>query len=352
MYPRLKINCSKIKENTALISEQAAQKGIEIYAVTKVYCGMPEVAKASLEGGAVGLADSRLENFETLKDVPCDKILLRLPMQSEASKVVSLCDISLNSELETMRALNLAAEKLNKKHRIILMIDLGDLREGILKEQVDETISEILKLENIQLEGIGVNLTCYGGVIPGTDNLGELVSIGNHIEAAFGIKLKVISGGNSSSLFLLENGQMPAKINNLRIGEAIVLGRETAYGEIISGAHEDAFILEAEIIELKVKDSVPTGTIGMDAFGNKPTFEDKGKMLRAIAAVGRQDINPDGLTPLDSRIEIIGASSDHMIMDFTATENEYKVGDILKFKLDYGAMLKACTSAYIHKSMV
>lgn len=352
MYPRLKINCSKIKENTALISEQAAQKGIEIYAVTKVYCGMPEVAKASLEGGAVGLADSRLENFETLKDVPCDKILLRLPMQSEASKVVSLCDISLNSELETMRALNLAAEKLNKKHRIILMIDLGDLREGILKEQVDETISEILKLENIQLEGIGVNLTCYGGVIPGIDNLGELVSIGNHIEAAFGIKLKVISGGNSSSLFLLENGQMPAKINNLRIGEAIVLGRETAYGEIISGAHEDAFILEAEIIELKVKDSVPTGTIGMDAFGNKPTFEDKGKMLRAIAAVGRQDINPDGLTPLDSRIEIIGASSDHMIMDFTATENEYKVGDILKFKLDYGAMLKACTSAYIHKSMV
>ncbi|GAU76930.1 ornithine racemase Orr [Fusibacter sp. 3D3] len=349
MYPRLVINRQKIKENTALIAEKASQLDIDLYAVSKVYCGMPSVAQASIEGGAKAIADSRLENFEKMIDLNCDKVLLRLPMQSEAERVVALCDISLNSEIETLKALDHAADKATKKHRVILMIDLGDLREGILKADVDKTVKAIMDMKHITLEGIGVNLTCYGGVIPGPDNLGDLVSIAAHIEKEFDLALKVISGGNSSSLFLLDNGEMPSKINNLRIGEAIVLGRETAYGDIIKGAHEDAFILEAEIIELKTKDSIPTGKIGMDAFGNKPTFVDKGKMLRAIAAIGRQDVNPEGLTPLDERIEIIGASSDHMIMDLTATGETYAVGQVVQFRLDYGAMLKACTSEYIKK---
>lgn len=349
MYPRLVINRQKIKENTALLAEKAAQLNIDLYTVSKVYCGMPSVAQASIDGGAKAIADSRLENFEKMQSIDCDKVLLRLPMQSEAERVVALCDISLNSEIETLKSLDRAAEKASKKHRVILMIDLGDLREGILKSDVDETVKAIMSMKHISLEGIGVNLTCYGGVIPGPDNLGELAAIAKHIEKEFGITLNVVSGGNSSSLFLLDNGEMPSEINNLRLGEAIVLGRETAYGDAIKGAHEDAFILEAEIIELKMKDSIPTGKIGMDAFGNKPTFVDKGKMLRAIAAVGRQDINPEGLTPLDDQIEIIGASSDHMIMDLTKTGETYQVGQIVKFRLDYGAMLKACTSNYIEK---
>ncbi len=349
MYPRLVIDCQKIKENTVLLAEKAAQWNIDLYTVSKVYCGMPSVAQASIDGGAKAIADSRLENFEKMTSIDCDKVLLRLPMQSEAERVISLCDISLNSEIETIKALDRAAQKASKKHRVILMIDLGDLREGILKADVDETVKAIINMNHIILEGIGVNLTCYGGVIPGPDNLGELAAIARHIEEKFDITLNVVSGGNSSSLFLLDNGEMPVKINNLRLGEAIVLGRETAYGEAIKGAHGDAFILEAEIIELKMKDSIPTGKIGMDAFGNKPSFVDKGKMWRAIVAIGRQDIDPDGLMPLDERIEIIGASSDHMIMDLTKACESYQVGQIIKFRLDYGAMLKACTSNYVKK---
>ena len=349
MYPRLVIDRQKIKENTALLAEKAARLNIDLYAVTKVYCGMPSVAQASIDGGAKAIADSRLENFEKMTSIDCDKVLLRLPMQSEAERVISLCDISLNSEIETLKVLDREAERASKKHRVILMIDLGDLREGILKADVDETVKAIINMNHIILEGIGVNLTCYGGVIPGPDNLGELVAIAKHIEEKFDITLNVVSGGNSSSLFLLDNGKMPAKINNLRLGEGIVLGRETAYGEAIKGAHDDAFILEAEIIELKMKDSMPTGEIGMDAFGNKPSFVDKGKMLRAIVAIGRQDIDPDGLMPLDERIEIIGASSDHMIMDLTMADENYQVGQVVKFRLDYGAMLKACTSNYVKK---
>ncbi len=349
MYPRVIVNEKKLYENVKTISDQAKAHGIQPIAVTKVYCAIRELAQISLDAGVTGLADSRVENLKQLQDLPVEKTLLRLPMLSEAEEVVRYADVSLNSEIETMKALNKYASVMGKQHKVILMIDLGDLREGILPEQVDEVVEQITHLHSIKLEGIGVNLTCYGGVIPTPENLGKLVDIARGIESKFGIELEVISGGNSSSLYLLGQDQMPKGINQLRIGEAFVLGRETAYGDSISGTFDDAFLLEAQIIELKEKNSIPTGKIGMDAFGNKPTFEDKGKMLRAIVGIGRQDVEPSGLMPLDQAIEIIGASSDHMILDMTQSDSSYKVGDVVQFKMDYGAMLRLFTSAYVDK---
>lgn len=348
MYPRVVINKKKLYDNSKIVVDMARKQGIDVYAVTKVYCGIKELAEESIRAGVIGIADSRVENLIQMETLDVPKMLLRLPMGSEAEVVVKYADVSLNSELSTMRLLNEAAGKMGKKHRVILMIDLGDLREGILPEQVDKVLPEILNLNNLEIEGIGVNLTCYGGVIPNPVNLGELSQIANAIELKYGINLKVVSGGNSSSLYLLEKGDMPERVNQLRVGEAIVLGRETAYGDPISGTHDDVFVLEIKIIELKEKASIPRGEIGMDAFGKKPTFEDKGPMTRAIVAIGRQDVEPSGLMPFDEKIEIIGASSDHMILDLTHTDN-YEVGDVIQFKMDYGAMLRVFTSRYVDK---
>ena len=351
MYPKIVVNREKIKHNTEVIVKSARKQGIDIYAVTKVYCGHPAIAQASLDGGAVGLADSRIENFIAMKDLKSEKILLRLPMISEAYRVVEFTDISLNSEIETIKALGFEALNQNKYHKIILMIDLGDLREGILPDDVDDMVSEILKIKGIILHGIGVNLTCYGGVIPDHVNLGQLNDIAERIENHFKIKLNVVSGGNSSSIYLLDRG-LPSRINNLRIGEAIVLGRETKDGHRIPDTFDDAFILETEIIECKEKDSMPKGVIGMDAFGNRPTYIDKGRMMRVIVAIGRQDVNPANLIPYDEKTAIIGASSDHMIIDVTKSETVYKVGDILRFRMEYGALLPLCTSPYVHQEII
>lgn len=349
MYPRLVIDKNKLFENTKKIVELAKPYGIDVHVVTKVHSGDLECAKVSLSAGAHGIADSRIENLIKLKDLPCEKILLRLPMHSEVAEVVKYADISFNSELSTIRLLDAEAAKLGRKHRIVVMFDLGDLREGFLPEEVDQVMPQILELKHIQIEGIGVNLTCYGGVIPTPDNLGELVRLAKHIESIYPLKLKWISGGNSSSIYLLQNGTIPQGINNLRVGEAIVLGRESAYGEQIEGTYDDAFILEAQIVEYKTKNSLPKGLIGMDAFGNKPVFTDKGIMKRGIVGIGRQDVDHTALFPVDSRLEILGASSDHMILDFTAAENEYQMGDIVRFKMEYGAMLKLFTSEYVNK---
>lgn len=349
MYPALRTNLGKLKHNAAFLKAQCKAQGIDIMAVTKVYCGHPELAQAVVDAGVNVLADSRVLNLKRLAPINATKVLLRLPLICEADDVVKYADVSLNSEIETIKALHQAAENQGKVHDVMLMVDLGDLREGVLPEDLMNFAGEVTKLGHIRIVGLGVNLTCYGGVMPDENNMNALVELAKKLEATFNLNLKWISGGNSSSLYLMNQGGMPSEINMLRLGESVVLGRETAYGDVIEGTHTDVFTLEAQIIELKEKDSLPKGTIGMDAFGNKPSFEDKGKMLRGILGIGRQDVNPSSLIPLDTRLEIVGASSDHLILDFTQAEGDYKVGDIVSFNLEYGALLNLWTSEYVTK---
>lgn len=355
MYPRLIIDLNKIENNLNKTIEMVSSAGCSLMIVTKGYCADMEIYKVLNESNIDYIADSRIQNLKKYIDSKKEKVLLRLPMISEADEVVRYADVSLNSELKTIKILNDEAEKQNKTHKIILMIDLGDLREGIFfknENEIFETIEEILKLKNIKFHGIGVNLTCYGAVIPKNENLSILVELKNKIENKFNIKLDVVSGGNSSSVHLIGKKELPEGINNLRIGEAFLLGNETSYSQKLDGFNDDAFVLEAEIIELKEKQSVPIGETGVDAFGNKPVYEDRGIRKRAIIAVGKQDIDSDNLHPIDSKVDIIGASSDHTILDVTNSDTDYKVGDILKFKLSYSSLLRATTSEYISRTYV
>ncbi|MDP4115542.1 MAG: ornithine racemase Orr [Bacteroidota bacterium] len=351
-YPALIIDKKKIEHNTSLLADKCRKNGINVAAVSKVFCAIPEVAQAMIDGGAYMLADSRLSHLRTLKELGVPKMLLRIPMKSRADEVVDLCDVSLNSEIDTISALSEAAIRKNKVHNIIIMTDLGDLREGVWYEYLIDFVGQVVGLKGIHIQGIGTNLTCYGGVIPDANNLGKLVELVEQIEKRYNITIETVSGGNSSSLYLVFKNEMPKRINQLRLGESIALGLETAFGERIEGTYRDAFTLALEIIELKEKPSYPHGQIGMDAFGQKPVFEDKGIRLRGILAAGRQDLNLSGIIPRDKCIKIIGGSSDHLLADFADCSHKYKVGDIVEFDLTYGGLLAASTSDYILKVIV
>lgn len=348
MYPEIIIDLNKFRHNLRHMITMSHNLGLTVMGVSKVFCADKELVKIMIEEEVDYIADSRIENLQSI-NTSIPKVLLRLPMHGEVESVVKYSDISLNSELSTIKLLNEKASENNLTHGVIIMIDLGDLREGIFnEEELMYTVSETLKLQHITLKGIGVNLTCYGGVIPSTEILNQLVEYKNKIENKFDIKLEIISGGNSSSIELLYTGQMPKEVNNLRLGESIVLGRETAYGGLIEDLHDDAFTLSTTMIELKEKPSIPIGEIGMNAFGKKPEFEDKGLMKRAIIGIGKQDVDYEELTPYDS-IELIGSSSDHIILDVTNSRNDYQVGDIILFKLTYSSVLSLFTSKYVSR---
>lgn len=351
-YPRMEVDLKALAGNACRLKAVCDSAGIGVYAVTKVFCAMPEVAAVFKEAGFDALADSRILNLQRLEPLNMRRVLLRLPMMSEVEEVVRHADVSLNSELSVVQRLSEAATDLGKRHGVLLMIDLGDLREGVRPEEAEALAERIERLEGVELEGIGTNLTCYGAVIPDERNMGLLTETAETIEERIGRRLRVVSGGNSSSLPLLLNGGLPKRINNLRLGEALVLGRETAYGRKLEGLRDDVFILVAELVEVREKPTVPTGTIGMDAFGNRPVYEDRGIRKRGILAVGKQDVSIEGLRPLDGRIEIFGASSDHMIVDLTDAGDRYRVGDVLRFKLDYGALMKLSTSEYVKKVII
>ena len=358
MYPRLLIDLNKLKSNLDAVAKiTKEQGGCSLMIVTKGLCADPEMAKMVANHPAVDfMADSRVMNIKTYADEARKNgkmtVLLRIPMHAEAADVVKYVDLSFNSELSTIRLLDEEAGKIGVKHNVLLMIDLGDLREGIFYQNEDQifgAVEEILKMKNINLYGIGVNLTCYGAIIPKNDNLSNLVAIARKIEDKFGIKLNMISGGNSSSIYLIGRGELPQGINNLRLGESFLLGNDTAYGTKLPGTVSDTLILEAQIVELKEKPSLPIGEVGVDAFGQKPYYEDRGIIKRAIIAIGKQDTDIDSMEPLDEKIDILGGSSDHIILDVTKSDTEYKVGDVVRFVLGYGGMLKTATSPYVEK---
>jgi len=353
MYPRLTVDLEKIRMNLDTVSSTAKKGGCSLMIVTKSFCADRKISELIAEHPGVDyFADSRIQNIRAYGDLAKEKVLLRLPQACEIEDVVRYADISFNSEPDTIKLLSKEAEKQGKTHKIVLMIDLGDLREGIFfkeEETISKAVEEILRLPNIVLFGLGVNLTCYGAVIPKNDNLSILVSIAKKLEKEYNIKIPMISGGNSSSYYLIEKGELPEGINNLRLGESFILGNETAYGAKIPGTAPDAVILEAQIIELKTKQSIPIGEIGMDAFGQRPVYEDRGNRKRAILAIGKQDADVGSMTPVDARIDILGASSDHLIMDVTDSDKDYRVGDIISFTLGYGGLLKAATSPYVSR---
>lgn len=348
--PELTVDLIKIRDNTRAVITLAAPFGIEIVGVTKSFLGEPRIAAAMLEGGIRVLADSRLENLTRLRQafplVPL--MLLRLPALSQTKDVVDVADISLNSDLTVLKSLSEAAVRLGKTHGVILMVDLGDLREGVWPSAVPELFKQAAKLPGIQMRGIGVNMACYGGVIPTRENMIQLLDLAKKSEKLTGIAMEIVSGGNSAALPLLLNKQIPTGINQLRIGEGIVLGRETTERNIVPGAFTGAFVLRAEVIECYTKPTVPIGSLGQDAFGATPRFRNLGWRKRGILAIGRQDISPEALVPRNNRIAIFGASSDHLIVDLSEAP-ELQVGSVVEFDLLYGGLLGAMTSPYVNK---
>jgi len=356
MYPRFIIDLDKLKKNLDAVAKITKEGGCSLMIVTKGLSADEKVTEMLLADDRVDyLADSRVENIKTYAGRGKETVLMRLPMHCEIEDAVRYADISFNSEISTIRMLDHEAAKQGKVHKIVLMIDMGDLREGIFykdEEMIFNIVEEILKLKNTELHGLGVNLTCYGAIIPKNDNLSLFAEIADKIEQKFNIKLRLRSGGNSSSIYLIWKNELPKGINNLRLGEAFLLGNDTAYGEKIAGATSDALILEAQIIELQEKPSLPIGEAGVDAFGLKPSYEDKGVIKRAILAIGKQDTDQDSLTPLDKDIEILGSSSDHLILDVTGCGKNYQAGDIISFEVGYGGLLKASTSKYVKKHYI
>jgi predicted amino acid racemase len=358
-YPMLQINLNNIQENVISIVDLCRSSGISVAGVVKGFNAIPEVVEQFEHAGCSYLATSRMDQIIKLKEhgIETPFMMIRIPMFSEIKELVKFAEISLNSELETLNMIEDECELQGKKHKVVLMLDLGDLREGIIDEEefINLAIYVENNLKNVELYGVGTNLGCYGSIRPSTDNLGRLCNIAEIIESKINRTLKMISGGATSSLPLIIDGEMPKRVNNLRIGEAILLAQDLQefWGYDMQYMHKNTFMLRAQVVEIKHKPTHPIGEVFIDAFGNKPTYEDKGIRKRALLAVGRQDFGlHDSLIPQKQGVKIVGSSSDHLIIDIEDCQVEIKLGDILDFLMYYPPMMYLSGSSGISKVFV
>jgi predicted amino acid racemase len=268
-------------------------------------------------------------------------------MLSQAKRVVTSADVSFNTELEVIRRLSLEAAKLDRRHAVVLMVELGDLREGLMPDDLMAAVRETLSLPNIVFKGLGTNLACRSGASPDDANMGELSRLAALVEAKFDISIEIVSGGNSANLEWVFSTEYTGRINNLRLGESILLGREALHRNAIDGLHTDAITLVAEVIESKLKPTQPNGKLAQNGFGKRPDVVDRGTVGQALLAIGVQDVDLGGLQP-PIGIEILGGSSDHLVV--TSGVGNLAVGAEMTFQLDYSALLRAMTSPFVTKS--
>ncbi len=349
--PRIEIDLGKLKYNASALVGWLGERGISVTGVTKASLGSPDIARVMLGAGIQSIGDSRLANIARMRRERIDAsfALTRSPMLSEVGEVVRCADISFNTELEVISALAASARVAERRHGVVLMVEMGDLREGLMPADLSRAARAVIGSPNLYLQGIGCNLACYGGVIPDAEKMAELSELAESLEQELGLKLNMVSGGNSANLDWAFGATDHGRINNLRLGESILLGRETLNRQAIEGLHTDAFSVVAEIIESKIKPSQPSGRIAQSAFGVLPEARAPGEARRCILALGRQDCDPDGLTP-PSGIEILGASSDHLIIESQGEALE--VGCEIAFQPDYSALLRAMTSAYVTRVLL
>lgn len=357
---RLWINPEAIRYNHGLVKKWVEDHGASLTVVTKALCGHPPTIRALADMGVTSIADSRLQNLRDLagSDLDFERWFLRPPSQSQLEEVVQLTDVSLNTELGTVKKLNEAAMEQDRVHRVILMIELGDLREGILPGALVKLYNEIFQLENIEILGIGANLGCFSGTIPSVDQLMQLVLYRELLELKFQRELPVISAGSSVVLPFLLEGRVPRAINHFRVGEAILLGTDLINGGTIEGLRDDGFILEAEIIEMKEKSLTPSGET-MDEIAPFPIAEEQEDQerapgqrgYRAVVTVGGLDTEISGLVPVNKEYRIAGASSDVTVLNVGDNPEGLRTGDSLCFKMGYSTMVRLMNNSYTDKAL-
>lgn len=358
-YPVLEVNVKKITSNAKVITKLCNNSGIRVAGIIKGFGGIAAGARALVKGGCDQIGSSRIEQLKALKNkgFKTPLLLVRIPMMCEIEDVVKYSDMCLVSEKETLIMLNREAEKQNKKYGVVLMYDLGDLREGVFSRSELINLSRLVEydLSSLVLEGIGTNLSCYGSVAPTNKNLTELSEAADDIEKILNRKLNIVSGGGTTTLPLLLRGEVPEKINHLRIGEGIINTQDLPlyWDTDIEGLDKDTFVLKAQIIEVNEKPTHPVGELMVNAFGEYAHYEDRGIRKRAIIALGNQDVGDSSkIVPKDKDIIVLGASSDHTILDIHECKSEYKLGDIVEFNILYQSMLFTTLSKYINKKII
>ncbi len=347
----------KLESNFEFLNKIFDANDIKWSVVSKMLCGNKDFLTVLLSLGITQVCDSRTSNLKIIKSInpTIETIYIKPPAKRAINNVVKYADISMNTEMETIKMLSAAAKQQNKTHKVIIMIELGELREGVMGDNFVDFYADVFNLDNIEVVGVGANLSCLYGVLPNHDKLIQLSLYKQLIEAKFNKKIKYVSGGSSVTIPLIFQNLLPTGVNHFRVGETLFLGTDVYNNTVLEGMSHDVFRLYTEIIELTEKPIVPHGDFGTNVDGLSYQFDEKligQTTLRAIVDIGLLDVEDKHLKPRDADITFVGASSDMLVIDLGTNVKKYKVGDLIEFEMDYMGTLRVINSRYVDKKII
>ena len=347
----------RLFDNYQFLKSRFEENEVEWGVVSKILCGNRKYIKELINLGVVEIHDSRISNLAKIKEINPDiqTVYIKPPSKRNLADMIKYADVSLNSELNTIRWISEEAVRQGKLHKIIIMVETGDLREGVMGDHLLDFYSQVFELPGLEIIGLGTNLNCLNGVMPSADKLVQLSLYKQIIELKFSKKIPWVSAGTSVTIPLMLHKQLPKGINHFRVGETLYFGIDLFEEKLIEGMHGDVFELFAEIIEMQEKPLLPTGTLGSNPQGKMTKLDEKlyGKTsYRAILDIGSLDMDPKYLIPEDNEFEILGVSSDMLVLNLGQNPNNYSVGDLITFRLKYMGALAILNSSYIEKRVV
>ena len=353
----IELDRSKLQQNYRFLENLFQTEQTDWAIVTKLLCGNPLYLKELIDLGVKELCDSRVSNLRAIKKLAnhVQTVYIKPPAKRSIKTIVQYADVSFNTELETIRMIAEEAQRQDKVHKIIIMVEMGDLREGVMGEDLVKFYGEVFELKGIEIIGIGANINCLSGVLPTQDKYIQLSLYKQLIETRFNLSIPWITAGTSITLPLLFRKQLPGSINHFRIGETLFFGNNLLTNEPISGMQTGVFRLFAEVIEISEKPVVPIGYLAENPSGETVNIseEDYGvTAYRAIVDVGLLDIQTEFIEPEDEELQIVGASSDMMILNLGKQHQAYQVGDVIPFRLKYMGALGLFNSDYIEKRVI
>ncbi len=352
----VKLYRSELRHNYEYLDKLFKDNGIKWGITTKLLCGNRDFINEVTDLGVGEVHDSRISNLKVVKNIDPDTVTIYIkpPPKDTIPDLIKYADISLNTELSTMHELSEEAVRQDKVHKVIIMIEMGDLREGVMRDDLVDFYEKVFRLPGLEVVGLGTNLNCLHGVMPDGDKLIQLALYKQIIELRFKKEIPLVSGGTTVTIPLLLNNQLPEGINHFRIGEALFFGKDLFSDGVIEGMSDQVLELYTQIIEISEKPMVPSGDLGVNPQGKTASIneDDRGKTAyRAIVDIGTLDIQPNYLIPVNDSITISDASSDMLVLDVGENPKGYKVGDMIRFKLKYMGALGLMSSDYIEKKV-
>jgi len=349
-FPRVVVDLDCLTDNATKVHSLCQEHGLGVVAVTKGVTSDAEIVQAFMRGGIHSIGDSRVHDFLSLRQEEfgvLELTLLRQPPRSQIHLVPHITDRAFMSELSAMEALGEAALAKGTTCDVLVVVEMGDRRDGVPMSELTSFVLATSRIAGVEAVGLAANVGCISGLLPTAENQELFGASAARVRRETGLPLKIVSTGGTVALDLIEHGLLSPSVTELRAGEALLLGVSTTDSRVIPWLRQDAFTLEAEVIEVREKPSVPDGAVGLDAEGRRPHLVDRGVRRRAVVALGYTDTDPDALIPLDGGVTIAGSSSDHMVLDVTEADYDFREGDVVHFRMKYTALLHSMLSPYV-----